>query len=54
MSIQIPLCLSFIEINQFDDFVRCLSSFPSLSVLIKSTMLMISSDVYPGSRLSLF
>ena len=51
---QITLSLSFNEINQFDDFLRCLSRFPSLSLLIKSTMLMISLDVYPDSPLSLF
>ena len=49
-----PLSLSFNKINHVDDFVRCLSRFPSLSLLIKSTMLMISLDVYPDSPLSLF
>ena len=51
---QIPLSLAFNKINHVDDFVRCLSRFPSLSLLIKSTMLMISLDVYPDSPLSLF
>ena len=54
MSIQFPPSLSFNKINQFDDFIRCLSRLPSLSLLIKSTMLMISLDVYPDSPLSLF
>ena len=48
--------LSFNKINLVDDFVRCLSRFPSLSLFIKSTMLMISSYVYADSppSLSLF
>ena len=54
MSIQIPLSVSFNEINYVDDFVRCLSRFPSLSLVIKSTMLMILLDVFPDSSLSLF
>ena len=54
MSIQIPPSLSFNKINHVDDFVRYLSGFPSLSLLIKSTMLMISLDVYADSPLSLF
>ena len=54
MSIQIPLSLSFNKINHVDDLVTCLSRFPSVSLLKKSTNLMISSDVYPGSPLSLF
>ena len=49
-----PLSISFNEIKHVDDFVRRLSRFPSLSLSIKSMMLMISSDVYPGSPLSLF
>ena len=50
-----PLSLSFNKINRVDDFVRSLSRFPpSLSLFIKSTMLMISLDVYPDSPLSLF
>ena len=54
MSIQSPLSLSFQKINHADDFVRRLSRFPCLSLLMKSTMLIISSDVYPGfSSLSL-
>ena len=48
------LSLSFNKINQSDDFVRCLSRFPPLSLLIKSTKLMISLDVYPDSPFSLF
>ena len=54
MSIESPLSLSFKKINHVDDFDKCLSRVPSLSLLIKSTMLTISSDVYPESRLSLF
>ena len=48
------LSLSFNKINQSDAFVRCLSRFPSLFLLIKSTKLMISLYVYPDSSLSLF
>ena len=47
------LSLSFNKINQSEDFVRCLSRFPSLFLLIKSAKLMISLDVYPDSPLSL-
>ena len=47
-----PLC--FHKINHVGDFVRCLSRFSSLSRLIKSTMSMISLDVYADSPLSLF
>ena len=54
MSMQIPLSLALNKMNQFDDFVRCQSRFLSLSLLIKSTMLMISLDVYADSRLSRF
>ena len=49
-----PLSIPFKKINHVDDFVWCLSRFPSLSLLIKSTMLMISLDVYADSPLSLF
>ena len=49
-----PLSLSFNQINQVDDFVRCLSIFPPLFLLIKSTLLMTFLDVYPDSPLYLF
>ena len=49
-----PLSLSLNKINQVDDFVRCLSIFPPFFLLIKSTLLMISLDVYPDSPLYLF
>ena len=45
--------LSFNKINHVDDFVRCLSRFHPLSLLIKSTVLMISLDGNPDSPLSL-
>ena len=45
--------LSFHKINHVDDLVRCLRRFPSLCLLMKSTMLMISLDVYADSPLSL-
>ena len=51
---QVPPSLSFNSMNHVDDLVRRLSRFPPLSLLIQSTMLMISSDVYPGYHLSLF
>ena len=54
MSVQIPPSLTFNKINRVDDFIRCLSRFPPLSVLIKSTVLMISLDVYPDFPLYLF
>ena len=48
------LSLALKKMNHVDNFVRCLCRFPSLSLWIKSTMLMISLDVYADSPLSLF